>query len=78
MMSSSSACPWVRHISLVFRDSNGEEYVIRSGPKRPYLPWICDMRVETNVPIEDSADDRDSETPAERLTGFSARRAMTR
>ncbi|MCZ0964110.1 calcium-binding protein [Paracoccus benzoatiresistens] len=54
------------HLYLVFRDSNGEEYVIRSGPERPYLPWFGDMKVETNVPIADSADDRDGETPAQR------------
>ena len=54
------------HLYLVFRDSNGEEYVIRSGPERSYLPWFGDMKVETNVPIADSADDRDGDTPAER------------
>ncbi|MBB1493180.1 hypothetical protein H5395_17100 [Paracoccus sp. MC1854] len=56
------------HLYLVLRDSNGEEYVIRSGPERPYLPWFGDMKVETNIPIVDSADDRDGDTPAERLS----------
>ena len=54
------------HLYLVYRDSNGEEYVIRSGPERWYLPWFGDMAVETNVPIDDSADDRDGDTPTER------------
>lgn len=54
------------HLYLVYRDSNGEEYVIRSGPERWYLPWFGDMEVETNVPIDDSADDRGGDTPAER------------
>lgn len=54
------------HLYLVYRDTNGEEYVIRSGPERWYLPWFGDMEVETNVPIDDSADDRDGDTPGER------------
>jgi hypothetical protein len=54
------------HLYLVFRDSDGQEYVIRSGPERPYRPWSGDMRIEANVPLEDSADDRDGETPAQR------------
>ena len=54
------------HLYLVFRDSNGAEYVIRSGPERPYLPWLGDMKVETNMPMALSADDREGDTPAER------------
>ncbi|MBB1493070.1 hypothetical protein H5395_16470 [Paracoccus sp. MC1854] len=56
------------HLYLVFRDSNGEEYVIRSGPERPYLPWFGGMKVETSIPIDDSADDRNGDTPAERFS----------
>ncbi len=40
--------------------------MIRSRPERPYLPGLGNMKVETNVPIADSADDRDGETPAQR------------
>jgi hypothetical protein len=54
------------HLYLVFRDTDGAEYVIRSGPKNPYTPWFGDMQVEANVPIGDSSDDRDGDTPAER------------
>jgi hypothetical protein len=54
------------HLYLVFRDTNGAEYVIRSGPQRPYTPWFGDMRVETNVPIGASSDDRGGDMPAER------------
>ncbi|WP_299358847.1 calcium-binding protein [uncultured Paracoccus sp.] len=56
------------HLYLVFRDSNGDEYVIRSGPERKYLPWFGDMKVEANVRLEDSADDRDGDPPAERAS----------
>ena len=56
------------HLYLVFRDSNGDEYVIRSGPENPYTPWFGDMRIEVNVPMAASSDDRDGETPAERLS----------
>ena len=51
-----------------FRDSNGEEYVIRAGPERWYLPWFGDMEVETNLPIGESSDDRDGDTPAQRFS----------
>ena len=54
------------HLYLVFRDSNGAEYVIRSGPRNAYTPWFGDMKIEINVPMADSADDRGGETPAER------------
>lgn len=54
------------HLYLVFRDTDGEEYVIRSGPESRFLPWFGDMEVEANVPLDDSADDRDGDTPAER------------
>ena len=52
------------HLYLVFRDSNGQEYVIRSGPERPYLPLFSDMRVKANMPLADSAGDQNGETPA--------------
>ena len=54
------------HLYLVFRDTNGAEYVIRSGPRNAYTPWFGDMKIEINVPMADSADDREGETPAER------------
>lgn len=54
------------HLYLVFRDSNGDEYVIRSGPENAWLPWFGDMEIEANVPIGDSSDDRGGDTPAER------------
>ena len=40
------------HLYLVFRDTNGAEYVIRSGPEKPHLPWFGEMKVEANVPID--------------------------
>lgn len=54
------------HLYLVFRDINGEEYVIRSGPENRWQPWRGDMRIEANVRMEDSSDDRGDDTPAER------------
>jgi hypothetical protein len=54
------------HLYLVFRDTDGSEHVIRSGPQNPQVPWFGDMKIEINVPISASADDRDGETPAER------------
>jgi hypothetical protein len=54
------------HLYLVFRDTNGAEYVIRAGPENRFPPWFGEMRIEANVPIEDSGDDRDGETPVER------------
>src|SRR5689334_13802867 len=56
------------HLYLVFRDTNGAEYVIRSGPESPLLPWFGDMKIEVNVPISASADSRGSETPQERAS----------
>jgi len=54
------------HLYLVFRDTNGEEYVIRSGPQNPLRPWVGPMKIEANVPMAASADARGSETPADR------------
>jgi Ca2+-binding RTX toxin-like protein len=55
------------HLYLVWRESGtGAEYVIRSGPDNPLQPFGGDMRIETNVPMAQSADDRDGATPAER------------
>lgn len=56
------------HLYLVFRDSNGDEYVIRSGPENAWLPWLGEMRIEANVPIEDSSDDRGGDTPEDRAS----------
>lgn len=54
------------HLYLVFRDSNGDEYVIRSGPQRSYVLWFGEMKIETNVPIENSADNRGGDAPSDR------------
>ena len=54
------------HLYLVHRDDDGAEYVLRSGPPRSGQFFGGDMRVEVNRPIEDSADDRGSDTPEER------------
>ena len=53
-----------KHLYLVHRDTNGGEYVIRSGPEDSWFGG--DMAVEANVPIEASADVRGDETPADR------------
>ncbi len=53
------------HLYLVFRDVNGDEYVLRSGPENGFPPY-GQMNIEVNVPIEASADDRGDETPQER------------
>jgi hypothetical protein len=55
-----------KHLYLVFRDTNGEEYVLRSGPQSSYLPWFGQMKIEANVPMEDSVDNREGDTPEER------------
>ena len=56
------------HLYLVYRDTDGEEYVIRSGPQSSYLPFFGNMKIETNVSMEDSADDRGSDSPQDRLS----------
>ncbi|SFC61996.1 calcium-binding protein [Tropicimonas isoalkanivorans] len=53
------------HLYLVFRDTNGDEYVLRSGPEQSFWPF-GEMEIEVNVPIADSADVRDGDTPADR------------
>lgn len=53
------------HLYLVYQGDNGDEYVVRSGPT-DLLPVGGPMDIEINVPIDDSADARDGETPAER------------
>jgi Ca2+-binding RTX toxin-like protein len=55
-----------QHLYLVHRDTDGAEHVIRSGPGGS--PFGGDMEIEANVPIEDSADDRGDETPADRAS----------
>ena len=57
--------PVSEHLYLVFCDSNGDENVLRSGPASRFFPF-GDMEIEVNVPMKDSADDRDGETPEER------------
>ncbi|QDA35892.1 calcium-binding protein (plasmid) [Paracoccus liaowanqingii] len=57
--------PVSEHLYLVFRDSNDEEYVLRAGPPSRFWPF-GEMEIEVNVPIADSADARNGETPEER------------
>lgn len=53
------------HLYLVYQGDNGEEYVVRSGPT-DLMPYGGPMEIEVNVPIDDSADSRDGETPQDR------------
>jgi hypothetical protein len=53
------------HLYLVYRGDTGDEYVVRSGPTA-LQPYGGPMEVEVNVPIDDSADARDGDTPADR------------
>jgi hypothetical protein len=54
------------HLYLVYRAADtGAEHVIRCGPT-PNRPIGGEMRIEANVPIADSRDDRDGATPAQR------------
>ena len=46
------------HLYLVYRDTTGEEYVIRSGPQYSWMPLYGDMKIETNVRMENSVDER--------------------
>ncbi len=57
--------PVAEHLYLVFRDINGDEYVLRAGPSSPFWPF-GQLEVEVNVPIGDSADDRNGDSPSER------------
>jgi RTX calcium-binding nonapeptide repeat (4 copies) len=55
------------HLYLVYREQgNGAEYVLRSGPPSDWQFFGGRMRIEANVSIERSADDRGGDTPAER------------
>lgn len=53
------------HLYLVYEGDDGAEYVVRSGPT-DLLPYGGPMDIEVNVPIDDSADARDGDTPADR------------
>lgn len=53
------------HLYLVYQGDNGDEYVVRSGPT-DLQPYGGPMEIEVNVPIDDSADARGGETPAQR------------
>ena len=57
-----------RHLYLVHRDTDGHEYVIRSGPSSSWWPFGTEMKVEANVPIERSEDARGDESPADRAS----------
>ena len=54
-----------QHLYLVFRDINGDEYVLRSGPEESFWPF-GDMEIEVNVAMENSIDDRDGDSPEDR------------
>jgi hypothetical protein len=55
------------HLYLVYQDFvTGLEYVIRSGPEDPWRLVGGPMKIEVNVPMAQSADDRDGATPAAR------------
>jgi hypothetical protein len=56
------------HLYLVYRDTTKEEYVIRSGPQDPLFPLIGNMRIETNVPMANSADYRPLSDAGERYS----------
>ena len=56
-----------KHLYLVYQDIlNGAEYVIRSGPPSAWQPVGGEMEIEINVPMAQSADDRDGDTAAQR------------
>ena len=57
-----------QHLYLVHRDTNGREYVIRSGPADTTFPFFTEMDVETNIPIAQSSDARGSDTPQDRFS----------
>jgi hypothetical protein len=57
--------PVSEHLYLVFRDINDDEFVLRAGPSAPFWPF-GELTAEVNVPMEESADDRDGDTPQER------------
>ena len=57
-----------QHLYLVHRDTDGHEYVIRSGPSSSLWPFGTEMKVEANVPIERSEDARGDESPADRAS----------
>jgi hypothetical protein len=51
----------------VFEDlGTGAEYVLRAGPRSHWQLVGAPMRIEVNVPIGQSVDDRDGDTPADR------------
>ena len=57
----------VPHLYLVFEDlGTGAEYVMRAGPRSQWQLAGSPMRIEVNVPIDRSVDDRGGATPAER------------
>ncbi len=57
----------VPHLYLVYREiATGSEYVIRSGPPNAVEVFGGEMKIETNVPIRQSADARHGHSPEER------------
>lgn len=57
---------WAQHLYLVYESDRRAEYVVRAGPDGGFLGIGVDMRIEANVPIEQSADARGGESPAAR------------
>jgi hypothetical protein len=53
------------HTYLVYRDNNGNEFVIRGGPEG-IIGNFGNIEVQINKPIEQSKDARKGDTPAER------------
>jgi hypothetical protein len=47
------------HLYLVYRDTDNKEYVLRSGPQYSWMPLFGDMKIETNVLMQNSVDNRD-------------------
>lgn len=46
------------HLYLVYRDTDGQEYVLRAGPQSSLFPLVGNLRVESNVAMASSADRR--------------------
>lgn len=46
------------HLYLVYRDTDGQEYVLRAGPQSSLFPLVGNLRVESNVAMSLSADKR--------------------
>lgn len=56
------------HLYLVFRDDDGIETVIRGGPATNNPLDFGNIVTQVDMPIEDSKDAREDETPEDRLS----------